>query len=83
MPCPLKISKHEGGGLLVTPSHHTAPLHTKNGVPRVITSEATTPSPEGHKDLEHSKWLTYKDNVAKSIKALKLKGLSLTRMHYI
>jgi len=27
MPCPLKISKHEGGGLLVTPSHQygTAP----------------------------------------------------------
>jgi hypothetical protein len=64
------------------PSHHTPLLHTKNGAPRVITLKVTTPSPEGHKDLKRSGSPIYKGNIAKSPKALKLKGLNLTRMHY-
>ena len=58
------------------------PLHTKNGAPMVITSKATTPSPEGHKNLKRSESLIYKGNTAKSLKVLKLKGLNLIRMHY-
>jgi hypothetical protein len=66
-----------------TPHHiNTPPLHTKNGAPRIITSKATTPSAEGHKDLKRSGSLIYKGNAAKSLKVLKLKGLNLTRMRY-
>ena len=67
-------------------------LHTREGSPRppphrhVTTPHqewmTTTPSSEGHKDLEHSRSPRYKGNTTLSLKALKLLGLTRTRMHY-